>query len=265
MIRLERQIDALDPELAERVVERLVAEEPDATAVLVMGSYAKGTSAVESDLDLTAITPSPRIGYRTWFEERLGDAPLHVSAGATTADSWLARGERPARWSLGFPAVDTAGYLWTDAETRLYLGADPSRRHPAASPELEDFIESVVKAKRASRGGHALGLRWFAHAAAALAPTLLIPLNDESVVHDQREALDAALGLPVAPAGYAADLAVCLGLTIAVETDVVAGVGRLGRSMLSFLRESAPNVDRQPDLARYLADGTLERHLASVD
>jgi hypothetical protein len=29
------------------------------------GSYAKGTAAVGSDLDLMAITPSPRIGYRT--------------------------------------------------------------------------------------------------------------------------------------------------------------------------------------------------------
>jgi hypothetical protein len=31
--------------------------------------------------------------------------------------------------------------------------------------------------------------------------------------------------------------------------------------MLTFLRARAPAVDRQPELARYLADGTLEGEL----
>jgi Nucleotidyltransferase domain len=93
--RLEREIEGLGGALVQRVVERLYTMEPEATAVLLTGSYAKGTAAVASDLDLIAITPSPRVGYRTWFEERIGDPPLHISAAATTADAWLEKGDDP--------------------------------------------------------------------------------------------------------------------------------------------------------------------------
>src|SRR5215218_8312302 len=149
--------------------------------MLLTGSYAKGTAAVASDLDVVVVTPSPRVAYRTWFEDQHTDTPLHVSAQATTVDAWLAKATTPARWSLGFPAINFAAYLWTDDETRERLGDDPSLRHPAAGPELEDFLDFVLKAKRAAHHDE-LGLRWFAQGAASLAPTLLIPLNDERVV-----------------------------------------------------------------------------------
>jgi hypothetical protein len=265
MLRLERQLPGLEQALVERVVERLRALEPNATAVLVTGSYAKGTADPASDLDLTAITPSPRVEYRTWFEERGPGTPLHVSAGATTAETWDAKARTPARWSLGFPAINTAAYLWTETETRARLGEDPSLRHPVARPELEDFLEFVLKAKRAGRSGDELGLRWFAQGAGSLAPSLLIPLNELRLVHDRRDALDAALGLSAAPVSYAADLAVCLGLTSASGAEVRAAVDRLAGELLAFLRERAPDVDDQPEVARYLADGTLERHLASIE
>ncbi len=265
MLRLERQIEGLDAPLVERVVGQLYTLEPEATAVLLTGSYAKGTTAVASDLDLMAITPSPHVGYRTWFEEQIGDPPLHVSAGATTADAWLAKATTPARWSFGFPAINLAAYLCTDEETRGRLGADPSLHHPAADPELEDFLDFVLKAKRAANSGDELGLRWFAQGAAALAPTLLIPLNDKRIVYDRRDALDAALTLAIAPGNYATDLAVCLGLTTASGGDVKAAVARLGSDLLAFLREDAPDVDQQPEIARYLTDGTLERHLGLIE
>ena len=123
----------------------------------------------------------------------------------------------------------------------------------------------MLKAKRAVSTGDELGLRWFAQGAAALAPTLLIPLNVERIVCDRRDALDAALTLAVAPDHYAADLAVCLGLTAASGGDVKVGVDRLGAELLAFLREHAPQVDDQPEISRYLADGTLESHLGLID
>lgn len=70
MSRLERRIEGLDGALVRRVVEQLDTMEPEATAVLLTGSYAKGTAAEASDLDLTAITPSPRVGYRTGAKPR---------------------------------------------------------------------------------------------------------------------------------------------------------------------------------------------------
>ena len=118
MPHLERDVRGLEHALVERVVDRLLALEPEGTAVLITGSYAGGTAAVGSDLDVTVLTPSPRVNYRTWFESRSGDAPLHVSAGATTAGAWRANGEAPARWSLGFPARNTAFYLWAEPQTR---------------------------------------------------------------------------------------------------------------------------------------------------
>jgi hypothetical protein len=264
VVGLERLIPGLERALVERVVERLTELEPEATALLLTGSYAKGTAGLASDLDLTAISPTPRVGYRTWFEERGGDALLHVSVGATTAQAWLEREEAPARWSLGFPAVNDAQYLWSDEATKALLGADPSLVHPAAGPELEDFLEFALKARRSASMGDELGLRWFGHGAGSLAPALLIPLNDERIVRDRRDALDAALSVAFAPATYRADLEVCLGLS-PVTTDVKAAVSRLGRDLLAFLREHAPWVDPQPEVSRYLADGTLERHLDQTE
>ena len=265
MPRLERQIEGIDEALVERVVDRLCLLKPDATAVLLTGSYLTGTASPASDLDLTVISSRPRVGYRAWFEERSGTAPLHVSSGTTTAGAWPARATIPARWALGFPALNKAAYLRTDDETRAQVGNDPSLRHPASEPELEDFLEFVLKAKRAALADDELGLRWFAQGAAALAPGLLISLNEERIVCDRRDALDAALTPAVAPADYADDLAICLRLTSTSGGAVHAAVARLGSRLLAFLREHAPDVDDQPELARYLADGILQRHLGLIE
>jgi hypothetical protein len=80
-------------------------------------------------------------------------------------------------------------------------------------------------------------------------------------VHSAREALDAALSLSVAPEHYREDLPICLGLTAASAEEVGRAALRLTGELLGFLREHRPDVDPQPDLPRYLADGTLERRL----
>ncbi len=265
MARDEHAVAGIDVAHLERIVGRLLEYEPQSSAVLVTGSFAKGTAATGSDLDLTAITAHPRTGYRTWFEDTGEGLPLHVSAGAMTIAAWVADGTTPASWSLGLPAQTTARYVLSDAATRAVLGVDPSLCHPAAGPELEDFVDFVLKAKRTAGRGDERGTRWLAREAALLAPTLLIPLNDSPVVHDRLEALELALSLPISPDGYADDLAICLGLRVAVRSDVDAAVARLGRNMLAFLRRHDVTVDPQPDLSRYLADGTLERHLAQLD
>ncbi len=56
-------------------------------------------------------------------------------------------------------------------------------------------------------------------------------------------------------------MSVCLDLVPADDDVVGAAALRLGRQLLAFLRERKPDVDDQPDIAGYLAEVTLERHL----
>lgn len=255
-------IAGLDPSLLEQVVAQLLDLEPSTTAIVVTGSYAKGTADADSDLDLRAATAGePIVDYRSWFEERPGADPLHVSASAMSIAAWLAWRTEPQRWALGFPAFYDAQYVWATAEARAHLGDPPTNVHPPGPALLEEFVEFLVKLRRAAGLSDGAGLRLFAHEAAVLAPGLLRPLNDEITVRDRREALEAAISLPIAPENYRHDLAVSLGLVPADDDVVAESALRLGRELLAFLRERKPDVDPMPDIARYLADGTLERHL----
>lgn len=254
-------MDRVD-EVVGEAARRLRALEPSTIAILVTGSYAKGTADEDSDLDIRAVTDEdPVVRYRTWFQDRPGAKPLHVSAGAKTATAWLRERELPQQWTLGFPGLYVATYVWATDGARRLLGEDPSNRHPPAPPELEDFVELLVKVGRSARRGDATGTRLYARGVGELAPRLLIPLNEERIVSDRREALEAALSLTVAPDHYRADVSVCLGLVPAGDGEVSESALRLGRELLAFLRVNAPEVDDQPDVGSYLRDGTLERHL----
>ncbi len=255
-------VPGLEPELLERVVARLRKLEPSTVAVLVTGSYARGTADEDSDLDVNVLTDGkPSSDYRMWFEERPGQKQLHVSPSVRSLTQSLAERDEPQDWALGFPVLNDVRYVWATDEARTLLGDPPSSVHPPAPPELEDFVEFLTKVRRASSRSHGAGIRAFAREAAVLAPGLLRTLNDDLAVRDRLEALEAALSLRVAPDHYREDFSVCLGLVPAEDDKVRDAALRLGRQLLAFLRERKPNVDDQPDIAGYLADGTLERHL----
>lgn len=261
MDRLEL-VPGLDEAVLERVVARLRELEPSTIAVLVTGSYAKGTADDSSDLDVEVVTADePRSPYRMWFEERPGRKPLHVSPGVKSLERWLAKRDEPQPWALGFPVEHVVRYVWATGDAQAALGDPPTSTHPPSEPELEDFVEYVQKLRRAEALNRTIHVRTNARQAALLAPGLLRELNEDVVVRDREEALEAALAFAVAPEHYRDDLTVCLGL-VAADDDVVQQAAlRLARELLAFLRERAPDADRQPDIARYLADGTLERHL----
>lgn len=257
-------IPGLDAALVERVLHRLLELEPSAIAVLVKGSYARGTATEDSDLDLRVVTSGePAGGYRMWFEPRPDAKPLHVSPGTRSLQRHIAERGEPAmwRWALGFSVADDAIYAWATDEARSAIGDPPSVVLEAAPPELEDFVEFLTKVRRASVLSDGIAVRHNAHYAALLAPGLLRTLNTEIVVRDRRGAIDAALSLEVAPEHFREDFATALGVTRADDDEVASSTLRLGAELLAFLRERNPNVDPQPDIARYLADGTLERHL----
>ena len=214
--------------MIEAAVARLREREPGAIAILVAGSYAKGTADNLSDLDLTAVVPDGDADrYYTWFAEREDARPLHVSAGVRTLEDMLARRMTPADWWLGMPALEVFRYAWTADEARELLGEDPSIPRPAAEPQLEDFFEFATKAKRAVAAGDRLGLRVWVHSLGALAPRLLLPLNDVNPARDRREETEAALGLAAAPEHWQEDLAACLGLRATNDAAVAAAALRL--------------------------------------
>jgi hypothetical protein len=245
-------------------VHRLLELEPSAIALLVKGSYARGTANVDSDLDLRVVTSDePAGGDRMWFEPRPDAKPLHVSPGTSSVQRHLAERKEPAvwRWALGFPVADEAIYAWATDDARATIGDPPSTVLAPAPPELEDFVEFVMKTQRALTQADGIAVRHYAHYAALLAPALLRTLNREVVVRDRRGAIDAALSLEVATAHFREDFATALGVTRRDDDEVAASTLRLASELLAFLRERNPNVDPQPDITRYLADGTLERHL----
>jgi hypothetical protein len=142
-------MDRVDP-IVEQAAARLRELEPSAVAVVVSGSYARGTADEYSDLDVRAITGGePHIGSRTWFADRPGQKPLHVSLRARSLAYWLAAREEPAFWTLGFPFVYRAEYVWATPEARERLGADPSIVRPPGPPQLEAFVEVATKLLRA--------------------------------------------------------------------------------------------------------------------
>jgi hypothetical protein len=196
-----------------------------------------------------------------WFEERPGRAPLHVSPSWRSLERCLAERDEPERWGLGLPVRNVTRYVWATDGGRAALGDPPEYVHPAPPPELEDFVEFLGKIVRCAARNDPIGVRAYAREAASLAPGLLRGLNDELVVADRREAVEAARSLAVAPEHYGEDFEICLGLRAADDETVESSASRLGRELLAFLRERAPDADPQPDIARYLADGTLERHL----
>ena len=148
--------------------------------------------------------------------------------------------------------------MWSTAAAVAALGDPPGFSHPPGEPGLEDFVEWCAKALRAS---DPLALRIAAYGMGESAPVLLRDLNGPLTVRNRVEAVRAALELAVAPDRWADDLAALLALAPAATRACCEAAERLARGVLGLLRERAPDVDPQPELGRYLIDGTLERHL----
>jgi phosphoribosyl-AMP cyclohydrolase len=228
----------------------------------VTGSRATGSATARSALALRLLTWEPPEGHVTWFAETAAGT-LHVSLETAPVDRWVERGGQVVPWALGFPARCAARFAWATDEARARLGDDPSHlAHPAAPPALERCVDGLRATLAHAAAKDWLGTRCHAQEAAERMPGLLRGINPYRSVSDRRDALEAALELPVAPASWGYDLPVMLGLEEASGPEVADAASRLGLELLELLRSHVPGVDRQPGLAEALADGTLERLLS---
>ncbi len=245
-------------------VKWLREEEPGAVAVLLTGSYARGDAGPHSDVDLLVLCAGePETPYTAYLVET-NDWLAHVSVGARSWDSWIARQSSPGGWSFHMPAREVARVLWAAEEVQDRL-SDSAFGRPAGSMELEDFLECACKVKNARLSGHELALRLAAQDLARLCPSLLGRVNSPKPARHPVEALETALGLPVAPPHYREDMLACLGLSgrAVPESELYERAMRLATGTLDLLRPLADELagEVEPYLPAYLQDGTLRRYL----
>lgn len=241
-------------------VDRLRQEHADAVAVVLKGSYARGEAREWSDIDFDVLvsTPDTEI-YRTWIEP-VGERLVHISAGVESLASWLADANQPSEWSLGLPTIETTKLLWAASEGLRAQLDHPARTHPAAGPEVEDTMEALGKIRSALARGDDIGVYRNANKLATLLGTVLVPINPHTPVSNSRAAIDAVLGLPNVPAGFAEDWLACMGYVDArTPSATAAAAERLFHGVLALLPADAAVVG--DDIARLLAEGTIQRYL----
>lgn len=246
-------------------ITRLRREIPNVAAILLKGSHARGAAGTYSDLDLDVLVDrEPYEAYLAFFEETEGRL-RHVSVAVQDLVGWMAETRDPVSWGYGFPAAETTRLLWArDDHLRAQLD-QPARMHPAEAPELEDFIEAWGKVRNALQEDDDLAMRLAGQKLARLCPGLLRGLNPAVRPSNRREAMRAALDLPIAPEGYRDDLLRCFGLTgePASMRELHDAARRLTFGTVALLREHAASLEGilEADLFGYLVDGTLERYI----
>ncbi len=245
-------------------VDRLRQEYPDAIAVVLKGSHARGEAGAWSDIDFDVLVSTPEIEiYRTWIEP-VGERLVHISAAVESLAGWLGETGEPASWSLGLPTIETTSLLWAASDELRAQLDHPARSHPAAEPEVEDTMEALGKIRSAHARGDDVGVYGSANKLATLIPTMLIPINPHTPVSNSRAAVTAVLGWPNLPAGFAEDWLRCMGyVDTRTPATTAASAEQLFNSVLAMLPADPAVVGE--DIARLLSDGLLRHYLDQLD
>ncbi|SBT48076.1 phosphoribosyl-AMP cyclohydrolase [Micromonospora narathiwatensis] len=269
---------------------RQAADRP-VVGIMLRGSHARRAATEHSDVDVDVLVaneeppadpaPAPAVpsvaadpyaspaadpyaarrAYLAEFEGRL----VHVSVAARDVRSWVHRLGQPADWAFGLPVTAPARLIWATPEWRRRIDL-PVLCQPADEPRLEELIASLGKVAGARWADDPLGVRLAAADLARLCPSVLRLVNPSVRVVSRRDALAAALDLPVAPPGYRDDMLRCLGLRPGATGEVAAAAGRLVAGIVPLVRPYAEEIAAVAgaDLADALVDGRLDRYLAQL-
>lgn len=247
-------------EFIQEFVVRLRAEYPDAIAVVLKGSHARGQAKPWSDIDFDVLESTADVeDYRTWIE-LVGDRLVHISAGVESLDAWLADSQNPSSWSLGFPTIETTKLLWAVDDEHRELLDHPYQTHPPHEIEIEDTMEALGKMRNALSRGDVIGVYRNANKLATLIPTMLIPINLPKSVSNSREAIEAVLALSNVPEGFAEDWLTCVGyVDTRTPESTLAAATRIFTGTLRMLPSDPDTVGQDFDIL--LRDGVIEAYL----
>lgn len=247
-------------EFIEGFVVRLRAEYPNAVAIVLKGSHARGQAKPWSDIDFDVLLSTPGIEeYRTWIEP-VNERLVHISAAVEFVDAWIADANEPSSWSLGFPTIETTKLLWAIDDDHRELLDHPYQAHPPHEIEIEDTMEALGKMRNALSRGDIPGVYRNANKLATLLPTMLVPLNPSTSVSNSRQAIDAVLALTNVPEGFAEDWLYCMGYvdTRTPESTLEAAT-RLFTDTLRLLPPDREIVGQDFDVL--IRDGVIETYL----
>jgi predicted nucleotidyltransferase len=201
-------------------VARLRAGEPSALAVLVHGSYARGTQSRFSDVDLRVITAGPpRVRDRVYLEEH-GPRLVHFSIGSRSLAELVALADDPRKWLYVSPQYLDARLLWEEPGTLERLRGEVEARAPGRLPfvdglplALETLLEYATKVRSAHLAGDYVRAAWFARRVAEYAWETVHATAEARALPSEAEWVEDWISLGASIPGYRANALSCLGLT----------------------------------------------------
>jgi hypothetical protein len=256
----------IDEAFLEGWAQRLRTEIPGALAVVLKGSHVRDNAGPFSDVDFDVLVDDTEIDdpYPVWIVEH-GGRLVHVSVAVERLNDWVTEFKEPASWSFGFPSREVTRLLWVARQSLAAELDRPWREHPAAEPEIEDFIEELGKARNAALRGDDVTLRLAVQEIAELAPTLLAPLNEPRFPGTRPEAISMALDLETVPDGYREDMLDCLGLSgrALTRAEALATGERLVMGTLALVEANIEAFEPlvKPRLLGLMRDGAMRRYL----
>lgn len=251
----------------ERWVQRLRLEVPDAVAVFLVGSFARGDAGPHSDVDFDVlVADGPRDEAPASFDVD-GGRLVYVSVWIRDVATWLDGQQEAQDWAFWLPSAEELRLCWVAEEWRGQLGRSQAA-HPAGEPELDHFVGELGKVANAYTRGDELGLRLAAQDLARSCPSLLQPVNPRPPVSSRRAAMLAVRDFDVVPTGCRDDVLVSLGLTGRPTSaeDVYAAARRLATGVVELLESHAGTFTRllPQQLGASLIDGSLRRYVAQL-